>query len=579
MSLTQISTNGIKDANVNTADIADGAVTGAKLFNAAVSESKLGSLVVSTSKLSDNAVTAAKLANGAVTTAKLASGAADVVNDTTPQLGGDLDTNSHEILLDTDHKIKFGDNSELTIEHQSNGNSLIKETGSGSLIFNASNWAVQNSAGTANKISASTAGSVDLFHNGSKKLETTSGGVSVTGNFGMSGFFNGNLVPDSDSSRNLGANGTRWANVYADTLYGDGSNLTNLPASGAARNIIINGAMNVAQRNTASTGTGYATVDRIKTYIGGYNEVATYSQADVASGTTPYSLGFRKCFKIQNGNQTAADGSDYLWFRYIVEAQDIANSGWDYTNSNSNITLSFWVKSSVAQDFKGYLRSRDGTAQQYSFATGSLSANTWTKITKTIPGNSNLQFDNNTDSGLDINISTYFGTNYSDSGTTENAWGTYASSTRVAPYSSSSWWTTNDATFEVTGLQLEVGDSATDFAHEFYSETLRKCQRYYWKIAQNTFRRINGYKRHDSNAHFELQSPVPMRAAPSPTLLASGTFTDFQSNFSTTQSSPTINEWNLNTGEGLLVISSTWGDTHKAVPSWEGYSIEFNAEL
>ena len=70
-----------------------------------------------------------------------------------------------------------------------------------------------------------------------------------------------------------------------------------------------------------------------------------------------------------------------------------------------------------------------------------------------------------------------------------------------------------------------------------------------------------------------------MRIAPAPTILASGTFTDFQSNFNTTQSSPTISEWNTDTGMGLLVLSSTWSDTHKAVPSWEGYSMEFDSEF
>ena len=70
-----------------------------------------------------------------------------------------------------------------------------------------------------------------------------------------------------------------------------------------------------------------------------------------------------------------------------------------------------------------------------------------------------------------------------------------------------------------------------------------------------------------------------MRTAPAPTLLASGTFTDFQSNFNTTQSSPNISEWNTDTGQGLLVISSNWSSTHVAVRSWEGYSMEFDAEF
>ena len=88
--------------------------------------------------------------------------------------------------------------------------------------------------------------------------------------------------------------------------------------------------------------------------------------------------------------------------RTRIEAQDMANSGWNYTSSSSFITLSFWAKSSVAQNFYGYLYTHDGTAQAYAFETGSLTANTWTKVVLKIPGNSNLQFDNNTNEGLDI---------------------------------------------------------------------------------------------------------------------------------------------------------------------------------
>ena len=252
---------------------------------------------------------------------------------------------------------------------------------------------------------------------------------------------------------------------------------------GGRRNIIINGAMEVAQRGTSSTDASVSsvkTIDRMVLFVYGGNEAPTQSQADVASGTTPYTLGFRKCFRITNGNQTSADAGDYLWIRYIVESQDLAKCGWNYTSTSSFVTLSFWVKSSVAQDFKGYLRTRDGTKQGYAFSTGSLSANTWTKITKVLPGASGIQFDNNNEAGLDINIAPFFGTNYSDAGVTEHTWTTYVSGNRTAP-STDTWWLTDDATFEITGLQLEVGSQATAFEHRSKAEELRLCQRYFQK--------------------------------------------------------------------------------------------------
>ena len=255
------------------------------------------------------------------------------------------------------------------------------------------------------------------------------------------------------------------------------------------------------------------------------DESPTQSQHTLTSSDTgPYGEGFRKSFHIQNGNQTGGAGAtDFIWFRYLFEAQRIANSGWNYTSSSSYVTLSFWVKSSVAQTFKGYLRSRDGTEQTYAFETGSLTANTWTKITKTIPGNSNITVNNDTGTGLELVIAPFFGTAKTGS-VSLNAWGAYNSSVRV-PDMTSTWWTTNDATFELTGVQLEVGSVSTDFEHLSFADDLRKCQRYYytaWKGSGNgdfvtgndsqTACEIGSYS--SSEVYFVVIFPELMRDAP-----------------------------------------------------------------
>jgi len=252
-------------------------------------------------------------------------------------------------------------------------------------------------------------------------------------------------------------------------------------SGGGSKNKIINGAMLVAQRGTSSTSLQYQTVDRFKAFWTGQDEHPTQAQGDVAAGTTPYTLGFRKTFKLTNGNQTSgADAADYFIVRTLLEAQDIANSGWNYVSSSSNITLSFWIKSSVAQNFYGNVQTKDGTAYNYPFETGSLSADTWTKITKTIPGNSNLQIDNDTGPGFQINIYPLLGTDYTASSVTLNQWATFSGSTQT-PDNTTTWWTTNDATLEITGMQLEVGSVATDFEHLTFSDDLRRCQRYFQK--------------------------------------------------------------------------------------------------
>ena len=253
------------------------------------------------------------------------------------------------------------------------------------------------------------------------------------------------------------------------------------------RNLIINGAFQIAQRGTSSTTTtgSYTTVDRIRTAVGGHDEAPTFAQADVASGTTPYQKGFRKCFKVTNGNQTSGAGAGhYIQADYYVEAQDVANSGWDITNSNSKLTLSFWIKSSVSQFFTFAIRAPDSSTEQViNFKTSVLTADTWTKITKTIPGNSNLAVNNDNGLGLQIMFFPSIGTTYTTSGLAEDTWSDWVSA-KHAIENTTTWWTTNDATFELTGIQLEVSDGyATEFEHRSYGDELARCQRYYERRA------------------------------------------------------------------------------------------------
>ena len=287
----------------------------------------------------------------------------------------------------------------------------------------------------------------------------------------------------------------------------------NVPISN--RNLIINGAMQVAQRGTSSTSAGFNTVDRFKTQKSSTDEIPSQAQSDVAAGTTPYTLGFRKSYKVTNGNQTSGAGSgDLIKIQTIIEAQDIANSGWNYLSTSSYITLSYWVKSSVAQNFYVNLTTNDGTAQNYVTETGSLTADTWTKVTKTISGNSNLQFDNDVNEGLRIEINMFRGTD--TTGTRPlNAWAALDSATRL-PDMTSTWYTTNDATFEITGVQLEVGSVATEFEHRSFGQELALCQRYCF---------IYSFSEHNSGGNIEINFiPADMRALPTVTRLGNVMF-------------------------------------------------------
>ena len=249
---------------------------------------------------------------------------------------------------------------------------------------------------------------------------------------------------------------------------------------GQAKNLIINGAMQVAQRGTSSTAVGYKTVDRM---YGGYantDEAPTFTQADIDSTDAPYLLGFRKSFKIQNGNQTSGAGAtDEMFMTYNIEAQDLAQSGWDYTSSSSNITLSFWVKSSVAQQFQVNMRLYPASGDQKELCFEyTPSANTWTKVTKTIPGAAGNVLRNTNELGMFIQFPQFYGTDFTANSRPFDTWETKNNNQNYKDYATT-WYTTDNATWEITGLQLEVGSVATDFEHRSFEDDLRRCQRYY----------------------------------------------------------------------------------------------------
>ncbi len=341
-------------------------------------------------------------------------------------------------------------------------------------------------------------------------------------------------LPAIDGSNLTGIGGTDFIHAEQISVSGVTTSQAFIPSQGqlSHRNILINGAMNIAQRDTSSTSVGYQTCDRWYLAFGGTDEAPTQAQADLSSSDTPYSSGFRKSYKITNGNQTSTDAADYLVFYTVIEAQDLAKCGWNYTSTSSYITLSFWAKSSVTKTFDVKLTTNDGTAQQFNHKFA-LSANTWKKVEIPIPGNSNITINNDNGKGVEIQWDMYSGTNYT-SGSTVDQWVTYNGNTS-APDETADWWTTNDATFELTGVQLEVGQVATPFEHLSEGEDLRRCLRYYFKIGYGV-QYCNvaiGIMAGNTQIRVNQRWPVPMRAAP--TLTQSGLDVD-----SETASAPAI---------------------------------------
>ena len=373
------------------------------------------------------------------------------------------------------------------------------------------------------------------------------------------------------------------ASSDAITLASDGTATAKITNNLGNRRLNINGAFNVSQRGTSSTASAIL-LDRWYCTFSGTDESPTHAQhALTSSDTGPWAKGFRNSLHITNGNQTSV-GDDYIHLMYRFEAQDIANCGWDYTNTSSYITLSFWVKSSVSQNFYGDILTKDGTAKNYVFDTGTLTADTWTKVTKTIPGHADLQFDNNNAVGLDIRLFQFLGTYRTGSGSTTNAWQTYSSATRT-PDQTSTWYTTNDATWEITGVQLEVGDVATDFEHRSYGDELARCQRYYYLLASgNTqFMAMGDFWTADQTDS-GIQFPVEMRAAPTLDHTNGANYYLVYTNSTSSYIDGTVNLWNRTTNKAATWYSTadasrTAGHACRWVTSSASAHFAFTAEL
>ena len=286
------------------------------------------------------------------------------------------------------------------------------------------------------------------------------------------------------------------------------------------RNLIINGAMQVAQRGTSSTTNGYGSVDRFAVlYSGG---TITHSQESLSSGD-PYDAGFRTHLRATVSSAGSSASADYAYLLQYIEAQNIANSGWNYTSSSSYVTIQFWVRSSVAGTYYCVLRTIDGTNQGYVIPV-TLSANTWTKVTQAISGNSGIQIDNNNAAGLEISVRPFVGANYTDSGVSTNTWYVRSSTTQTPDYTNA-WQQTSGATFDLTGVQLEVGKVATPFEHRSYGEELALCQRYALVIEpDNAACPIQGIRSRTTEIipiEF-IYFPTEMRASPSITYASGG---------------------------------------------------------
>jgi len=309
----------------------------------------------------------------------------------------------------------------------------------------------------------------------------------------------------------------------------------NLPSEGQLgnRNLIINGAMTVAQRATSgsiSTSTpNYASVDRFKTEAYAADQFAgTWAQVTDAPTGFSYSVKW-----TTTTAETAIDAAELFDVRHIIEAQNVTHL--EYGSSDAKTcTLSFYVKASVTGTFTCNIYNLDSNRHLVIEYTINAS-NTWEKKTLTIVGDTGgSNFNNDTGGGLQITWNLAAGSDYSGTAVT-GSWAAYSGPAFAGANQSNAIGTTLNATWQLTGVQLEVGSQSTPFEHETFDTTLRKCQRYFCRTYQygtgTGTATSSGCVATSLSATFSYagagtwQFPVSMRAAPSVTVYSTATGT------------------------------------------------------
>ena len=274
------------------------------------------------------------------------------------------------------------------------------------------------------------------------------------------------------------------------------------------RNLIINGAMQVAQRSGSRTGrvdSAYYTCDRWKQLI---NNLGSWT---IQQSTTAPD-GFSNSLKL---DCTTADASpaagDFLFVRQTIEAQNLQHLAYG-TSGAVALTLSFYVRSNKTGNASIQLNQVDNSNRSFITTYNIGSADTWEYKTISIPADTSGLFNNDNGAGLEIDWWLNSGSTYQGS-TPATGWATEVTAARnntnlgIGGSTDDEWY--------ITGVQLEVGEQATPFEHRSFGDELARCQRYYHVEGDNQYQRYGvGFAYATNGASVLLHLPTAMRTTP-----------------------------------------------------------------
>ncbi len=327
--------------------------------------------------------------------------------------------------------------------------------------------------------------------------DATSDTITATGRLAS------DLIPSTDNARDLGSSSLQFRSVYAETsfvengynvvtqadigsganeiplnqylgsmAYQNGDSYYNIGMTMGYRNRIINGAMQIDQRNAGASVTASDTTNAVYTVDRwAYRVLAASKVSFQQSSTAPSN--FKNSLLATSLSAYTVGASEFFNIRQPIEGLNAVDLGWG-TSSAQSVTISFWVRSSLTGLFGGYI-ANSADNRLYIFSYTINTANTWEYKTITVPGETTGTWLTTNGVGIQLGFSLGAGANYQG---TPGSWGT---SVLIAPTGQTNVMGTNGATWYVTGVQIEVGDQATPFDWRPYTTELELCQRYYQK--------------------------------------------------------------------------------------------------
>jgi len=290
---------------------------------------------------------------------------------------------------------------------------------------------------------------------------------------------------------------------------------------GGRRNIVINGAMQVAQRATQVTGLGaadgYHTLDRWNMEIGD-TSAGRFTMDQIADGPS----GFANSLKLTTTTaDTSIAAGEFLKLEQRFEGKDLQQLK-KGTSDAEKVTVSFYVKGNAAATYTCELEDVDNTRsinQAFSVTTD------WTRVILTFAADTSDPLGNDVNNSLQLNIWLHGGATYSGGTFVSNAWKDIVENTRMAE-SHTSIFDSEARTFFITGVQMEVGSQATPFEHRSFGEELTLCQRYFQKtytyteyLGTNTDAGCVNYIGSNSSDEFNFNFIATMRASPAMSLM------------------------------------------------------------